>query len=113
MSRLTQNDTSAISFAPVFTQAQFAEFEQNYNANWGTKRRLLMLTLSRSSDELLTAFDEDGGIKGMAALMEQIKDYEEHLKAGLELVESATARLFAISDHLGMLDAQSGDSEFN
>jgi hypothetical protein len=101
---MSNTNNLPITFEPVFTKKQVSEFEEKYNSEWGTKRRLLMLTLSRSSDELLAAFDEDEGIEGITALMEQILDYEGHLTAGLELVESAKARLFAVANQLDMLE---------
>ena len=106
MKKETSTANETIAFNPIFTNEQNSNFEQEYDKTWGTKRRLLMITLSRSSEELITAFDGDEGTEVMTSLMEQLIDYEDHLKAGIELVESATCRLFAVANRLDILGSE-------
>lgn len=90
-------------FEAVFTGQEINDFEARLNEEWGAKRRLVMITLSRSSESLIDGFSpsiaEDGGAVIME-LMDQISDYQSHLKAGVEMAEAALTRLLLVGGFL-------------
>lgn len=45
-------EAAAISFEPVFTKEQVAAQEAAYNTTWGVSRHLMLITLSRSREDL-------------------------------------------------------------
>jgi hypothetical protein len=90
-------------FKAVFTDEQVKSFEAGHNETWGVKRRLLMMTMARSSKEMLENFaplvtDNDGD--AFFELYEQIKDYRDHLKAGVEMADAAMARLLWVGQYI-------------
>jgi len=89
-------------FEAVFTKAQVLSFEETHNETWGVNRRLMMMTLARSSDQLLAGFADSAEDNGdvLFALIGQISDYSEHLKYGVELAEAAVARLLMVGQFI-------------
>lgn len=45
-------EAAAISFEPVFTKGQVTAQEAAYNTTWGVSRHLMLITLSRSREDL-------------------------------------------------------------
>ena len=93
---------SAVCFEPVFTQEQVLSFEAANNETWGVNRRLMMMALARSSEQLTAAFADSAEDNGdtLFALIDQISDYGEHLKSGVELAEAAVARLLMVGQFI-------------
>lgn len=91
------------SFKAVFTDEQVKSFEADHNETWGVKRRLTMITLSRSSKQLMDGFApmiaEDDG-EAFSSLLDQINDYRDHMKAGVELADAAMARLLWVGKYV-------------
>jgi hypothetical protein len=99
-----QAKQNAMSFKPIFTEEQVHEMEDKYNTTWGVNRRILMMILTKNSDamtemvESIVSEDKEGGV--FFTMVDSIKDYEQHLSAGLELAQAATARLLLIGGHV-------------
>ena len=93
---------SAVCFEPVFTKEQVLSFEAAHNETWGVNRRLMMMALARSSEQLTAAFADSAEDNGdtLFALIDQISDYGEHLKSGVELAEAAVARLLMVGQFI-------------
>ena len=58
----------------------------------------MMMALASSSEHLTAAFADsaEGNSDTLIALIDQITDYGEHLKSGVELAEAAVARLLMV-----------------
>ena len=93
---------SAVCFEPVFTKEQGMSFEAAYNGTWGVNRRLMMMTLASSSEQLITAFADsvEDNDDTLITLIDQISNYGEHLKSGMELAEAAVARLLMVGQFI-------------
>lgn len=98
------NNKSDIAFEPAFTEEQVYKAEDEYNTTWGIKRRIMMLVLSKSgksmADMLESMLSEDETAEAYFSMIEQLNDYEKHLKAGIELAQAATARLLMVAQHV-------------
>ena len=96
------NAVECPSFEPAFTKEQVLSFEETHNETWGVNRRLMMMTLARSSGQLIDSFADSADDSGDAlfALIDQISDYGEHLNSGMELAEAAVARLLMVGQFI-------------
>jgi hypothetical protein len=90
-------------FEPTFSDEQVNTFEANYNETWGVNRRLTMITLSRSSGQLIEGFasliTENNG-DAFVSLIDQIKDYRQHLEDMTRLADTAAARLILVGQYI-------------
>lgn len=83
-----------LDFQPAMTPAEVFSAEAEYNETWGVKRRIAMVTLTKSRAELTACFlSVDKGVDAMFSMIEEITELRDHLKAGASLAESAIARL--------------------
>lgn len=101
--RARQRKPKSPKFDPVFTDEQLQSFEENHNETWGVKRRITMMALSRTSDQLIDGFSSlvaEGNSDSFFALLEQITDYRDHLKSGVELADAAFARLVLVGKYV-------------
>ncbi|MGZ8226584.1 MAG: hypothetical protein ACXWT3_08115 [Methylococcaceae bacterium] len=93
-----------IDFDPVFTKEQVFKAEEEYNTTWGEKRRITMMTLTQSGqslvDNLAAMLADDCAVESYFEMIRYIEDYEQHLKAGIELTMAATARLLMVAQHV-------------
>ncbi|WP_341645429.1 hypothetical protein [Thauera sp. SDU_THAU2] len=84
-------------FPAVLTADDVRSSESGYEASWGDRRRLMMLSLTRSSEQLRVG---GGGPDVRALLLEmagEIAAYRDHLKSGLDVAELAIQRLEAVA----------------
>lgn len=86
---------SDLNFEPALTMEQVQKHESNNDIN--VRRRMVMLCLTKSGQELYDGLikDEDGEL--LVELMEQTSEYISYLKAALELAESVEARLYIVA----------------
>lgn len=93
----TQNKAGFIDFEPIFLEEQMYKIEAEYNTTWGVNRRIMMAMLSKSSKEIIgmveSMLKNDEKIETYFFMVEQLNEYEQHLKAGIGLVQAATSRL--------------------
>lgn len=88
-------EMAAVDFAPAFTSADVDEKEKTYETDWRVDRRVMLLMLTRTRQQLIDFASESD--EGMDATLEAIKRltvYRDHLNAMRELCEAAMARLF-------------------
>lgn len=86
-------------FKPVFTEDQVRQMEADYNESWGARRRLVMITLARTPAQLAEGFADVEG-EHFSDLLGHFDDFKAHCKAGMELAESASARLLAVAMYI-------------
>lgn len=91
-------ELAAINFEPLLTESQVFESEAKYNETWGVKRRITMMSLARSRDQLLSGCEgNEEGAEVLLDMIEHIRDYRTHLEAAVELAEAAMARLLCVA----------------
>lgn len=93
----TQPDNSDFSFEAIFTGEQVREMEENHNETWGVNRRLTMITLSRSKDQLKEGF-LTAGEEVLVSAFDRIEDYKKYLNSSIELADAAMARLAIVAE---------------
>lgn len=82
-------------FKPVFTEAEVFQMEADYNAHWGVKRRLVMITHARTAAQLAEGFRDIEG-EAFDELIGHLEDFKAHCAAGVDLAESAMAKMLAV-----------------
>lgn len=106
MAHPTQGAPAPISilpdFKPAFTEEQVFQLEGEYNETWGEKRRLVMITLARTSEQLAAGFANIEP-EAFSELLDCFDDFKNHCKAGMELADCATARLLAVGMYIANL----------
>lgn len=99
-----------INFHPVFTKEQVFKAEEEYNSTWGVKSRIMMMVLSQSGqnlvDNLTSMLADDDAAEEYFEMIRYIEDYEQHLKAGIELTQSAIARLLMVAQYVAGDEAE-------
>ena len=108
MKKITKNQP--LSFKPVFTKKKSEEIESAYYTNWTFHRKVMMRVLSRSSEQLMEDFkdvekEEEAG-EAFLEILKVIESYQTRLKAGVELSESALARLLAVGEQIVEISKQ-------
>lgn len=92
-----------LDFQPLMTESQVFESEAEYNETWGVKRRIMLMMLTRCRADMLDAYAKAGG--GGADLylemIDHVREYRDHLRAGIELAETSMARLAGIAMAVG------------
>ncbi len=84
-------------FEPLMSQGRVFAIEAAYEKTWGVKRRLVLSVLARSRAQLLQGFARpDDDANDLLELIDHIDEYRVHLKAALELAESANARILCV-----------------
>lgn len=81
-----------INFEAVMTMEQLAESETRLKESHGTGRRLALLTLTRSKDELAKAISKMDN-EAFDAWVDQIEQFQGDLKALQEVADTALARI--------------------
>jgi len=97
--RPRKSPEQSIDFEPVFTQEQVEKIEADYNQKWGVSRRLMMIVLARSGASLVERWTRGKG-EAFVAMFEAIANYRTHLSAGVDLADSALARLRSIAAYV-------------
>lgn len=81
-------------FEAALTQDQINAIEADYNETWGVNRRITLLALSRSKADLVLNFGkQEDGPDVVMEMIDHIYEFRDHLRACLEMTESASARL--------------------
>lgn len=95
MNSMTQiNDN--INFDALLT---FDEVKQHDHNNIGVMRRIALITLTKSYDELMQIIQSgDDGEEAFMTVFEQSNSYVDYLKELLGLAEAAQARLFVVGE---------------
>lgn len=95
--RITDEELQSMAqhdFEAELTQDQINKIESDYNETWGVKRRITLLALSRSKAELVLNFGQlEDGADVIMEMIDHVHEFREHLRNGIELAESASARL--------------------
>jgi len=105
--RPRKSPEQSIEFEPVFTQEQVEKIEADYNQKWGVSRRLMMIVLARSGASLVARWTPGKG-GAFVVMFEAIADYRNHLRAGVELADSALARLRSIAAYVDKIVTPKG-----
>lgn len=87
-------DLARLDFDSLLTDTQVQEFEAN-QTHWGEKRRIALIVLARTKEQLVTGFGGGSGPDALLELIEHLSDYEKHCKALQEMASIACARLIA------------------
>lgn len=86
-----------IDFEPAFSEEEMYKSESEHNTTWGVNRRAMMVILSKSGREMVEMVEsmaaEEEGMETFFEMIHLLSDYEQYLRAGLELVKTAQARL--------------------
>ena len=91
-------DGDDADFAPLMLHEQVAEFEAEYEHTWGSKRRMAMTVLTQSRSELTNGFGQDSSDPAtLLDLVNDIKEYADHLAGGAQLANAAIARLLLVA----------------
>ncbi len=85
-----------IDFAPALTWQQVEEHEARTDI--GVQRRIMLATLTRSSQELFDAFSTDETSETLLLIVEQITAHRDYLTACIEFADAACARLLIVAD---------------
>tara|TARA_B100001059_G_scaffold212378_2_gene227373 strand:+ start:1230 stop:1532 length:303 start_codon:yes stop_codon:yes gene_type:complete len=97
---------AAIEFEAAMTNEQVTSAEQRLSSDHGMARRLVLLTLSKSKDELIQAVST-GDIEATEVWMEQIEGFQDDLKSLTEMASAAHARLsIAMIEALEAMEAE-------
>ena len=86
------------AFTPALTWQQVEEHETRTDI--GIHRRIMLATLTRSSQELLDGFADDETGDVLFSAVEQITAHRDYLTACIELADAAIARLFLTANAL-------------
>ena len=98
-------DIAAISFEPVMTKDEVFAAEARYEKTWGLSRRIAMMTLTRTREELIDGFADDPEFdQTLMEMIDHIEHYENHLKAGAEMAGAAIARLACVMAARGEIE---------
>lgn len=91
-------------FEPVLSLELVNKLESQYNETWGITRRMMLLTLTHSGEQLVQGLvipsDLSVAYSELAYIIEAIDAYCKHLSASLDLAETARARLIAAGKFL-------------
>jgi hypothetical protein len=99
----TTNDSTAgktdarnpIKFDRILTPEEVETGEKN-NQHQGVNRRLMLVALSKDSDELFKCAEGNDGKEAVMTMLESIQAYREHLDVLTEFATVAENRLLAI-----------------
>ncbi len=95
----TPNDLaelSKITFDSVLTDEDVEKFEAQ-QPEWGPKRRVALITLARTRQQLVDGFGSGEGPDVLLEMIGHVSDYEKHCKALAEMAATAVARLMAVA----------------
>jgi len=102
---MANTDPATVDFAPAMTREQVFESEAKHtNDAWRVSRRVAMLTLTRSRDELLDGYAKMGD-DVLIEMIECVDEYYLHMKAGAELAQAALARLLCVASAINEAEA--------
>ena len=85
-----------ITFDSLITDQQVDEFE-SAQTQWVASRRLMLVTLARTRQQLVDGFGSGDGPDVLLEMIGNVSDYEKHCKALAGMAASAVARLMAVA----------------
>lgn len=95
MNSMVQTENN-INFEAALT---FEQVQQHDHNNIGVMRRIALITLTKSYDELMQIIqDGDDGEEAFMITFEQANHYVDYLTELLQLAEAAQARLFVVAE---------------
>ena len=86
--------TPPADFKAALTDKQMEDFGRP--DLFGVERRIVLATLARSGPQLMESFKDDAEGDLLMDIVDQMTEYEKHLKALLEFTEAARARLLIV-----------------
>jgi hypothetical protein len=92
----TMDEVAQRDFTALVTEAQIEESEREYNSIWGMRRRVMLISLARSRDQLLEGFGSGDGPDTLLNMVEEINLYKDHLREGAEIADTAVSRLLCV-----------------
>ena len=73
--------------------------EDQYNESWGVKRRIVQIALTKTPSQLAEGIEKTDA-ETYGTLLDCFNEFKEHCKAGIELAESASARMLAVGMYI-------------
>ena len=93
----SMDEVAQRDFPAVATKADIDESERYYDEMWGIRRRVMLISLSRSRAELLEGFTaNDDGPDVLLSMVEEINIYIGHLDDMRKVADTAVARLLCV-----------------
>ena len=87
-------ELAQMNFDAALTQERVSEMEK-VAQEWGVERRMMLITLARSRDQLLESFRNDPD--SIMDIHDRLHSYEKHLSAALDMVKAAQRRALAVA----------------
>jgi hypothetical protein len=88
------------SFDATFTTEEVERIEAEYNTTWGVNRRVLLLAMTLSSEQMLEKLSKPGdNTESLLAIADAVIDYKEHLEGALTTVDSCLARIATVAQY--------------
>lgn len=92
-------ELAQIEFSAEIADKQVVEMDKQAE-EWGVERRIMLITLSRSRDQLLQGFRNDPD--SIMDIHDRLHSYEKHLSAALDMVKAAQLRALAVAAAIHM-----------
>lgn len=90
---MSSNPSVVSDFQPLFTREQVFAQEDAHNETWGVNRRMTLMMLTRTPDELRTGCAD---AEVVSAITQVISDYKSYLLTSIEQADAALARLLIV-----------------
>lgn len=87
---------AAESFEPVLTREDIDHYEAERAPEMNRRRRLMLATMTRSRDELVSGFAGEDGFKALDEAIQQVTVWRDHCKESIEVADAAVARLLLV-----------------
>jgi len=85
-----------IPFDSLLSDEDVEKFEAQ-QPEWGVQRRVTLITLARTRQQLIDGFGDGDGQDMLFEMIDHIKDYEKHCKDLVEMASIAAARMIAVA----------------
>lgn len=88
------DEAAHLEFQAVLTPDQVQDYEATQHETWGPRRRMTLISLTRSKAELLAGFAQgENGADVLMDMIDEVHTWRDHLIATADLAETASARL--------------------
>lgn len=88
------DEAAHLEFQAVLTPGQVQDYEATQHETWGPRRRMTLISLTRSKAELLAGFAQgENGADVLMDMIDEVHTWRDHLIATADLAETASARL--------------------
>lgn len=95
--------SESVNFEALLTPEQVFEFDHDYDKNFGYKRRVMLMVLTKSGDELMDGFAKQPDL--VDEMNQVIVHFKSHVDVLSEMVAAAEYRLGVVKQSL---DQQNG-----